>query len=139
MKYCPNPDCPFYLANNLISEFEDYVETCIDCAATLVNEEPVFELNEMLDEEIQPEALPDSELVILCSQLHPTEAHIMRGRLTAEGIPAFVANERSSSFYLPAPGGGVYLMVREVDFDQAAEVLGLEVRELEDEELEDGN
>lgn len=122
MKFCPNEECPYYLEHGFVAEYEDNIKACLDCDAQLVDEQPVFELEESADMSINPE--PESGMVILKSQLLPTEAHILRGRLEAEGIPAFVADEHVSSFYLPTTFGGARLMVRKRDLKSAAQILG---------------
>ena len=135
MKFCPNSECSFYLAHGYAAEFEDRIEECIDCGTALVDEQPVFDEEptdeayddepvEELDGELDDdESDPDSEMVILRAQLLPAEAHILRGRLEAEGIPAFVADEHMSSFYLPNSLGGARLLVRERDWELADEIL----------------
>jgi hypothetical protein len=54
------------------------------------------------------------------------EAHIVKGVLEAEGIPAVVVDENMTSLVIYTPAiGGVRLQVPDEDYDRARRVLGL--------------
>jgi hypothetical protein len=65
-------------------------------------------------------------LVTIASFNQPTEAHILKGRLEAEGIPCFLGDENivaAQPFYSVAVGG-VKLKVTEDDAEEARAILG---------------
>ncbi|MFC5271047.1 DUF2007 domain-containing protein [Adhaeribacter terreus] len=65
------------------------------------------------------------ELVTLAAYLMPVEAHILKGRLESEGIPAYVIGENFSTIYPFAAQltGGVKLKVAATDLERAKEIL----------------
>jgi len=67
----------------------------------------------------------NDELVTLAKYLMPLEAHILKGRLESEGIPAAVFNENFSTIYPFAAQltGGTELKVRARDLEKAQEIL----------------
>jgi len=62
--------------------------------------------------------------LIICQSL--SEAHIIKGRLTSEGIECFLTNENSNSV-LPVfnsmCGLGIQVIVRDVDYQKAVKLL----------------
>ena len=68
-----------------------------------------------------------SELVTITSYSEPLEAHIVKGRLEAEGIPTFIANEHhiSAAWYLSNALGGVKIQVHKQDHAKAINIIGL--------------
>ena len=75
------------------------------------------------------------ELVTLVKYLMPVEAHILKGQLESEGIPAYVIGENFSTFYPFAAQltGGVELKVAATHLERAKEILAHKPR-LSDEE-----
>ncbi len=57
----------------------------------------------------------------------PATAHIYKGRLEAEGVPAFLADEEivTANWFYSNAIGGVKLQVQEADAARAAKILGL--------------
>ena len=64
-------------------------------------------------------------LITIATFTNPLEAHIVRGRLQAEGIETWVAHEHHiwANWFLSTALGGVKLQVRPEDAQQAREVL----------------
>ena len=75
-------------------------------------------------------------LVTIATFSQAPQAHVLRGRLESEGIPAFLADENTvtANWLYSTAVGGVKLQVREADAARAREVLGLEEAAPEDEE-----
>ena len=123
MKFCPNPQCPFFLETALIAEFKDSAEQCIDCQTPLVVEFPAFE--QVLQEALPDEMFDEEEnlLVTLATYLHQAQARILRGRLYSEGILSFLAQEWVVEDSFSGAIGRLQLLVRETDFEQAIELL----------------
>lgn len=71
------------------------------------------------------------ELVTIARFTVGVEAHLAKGRLEAEGIPAFIADEHMASldFVYSSIIGGVRLRVRKVDAERAIELLNSELAE----------
>lgn len=66
-----------------------------------------------------------SELVTITSYSEPIEAHIVKGRLEAEGITAFIANEYhiSVAWFLSSALGGVKILVHKQDQNKAENII----------------
>ena len=66
-----------------------------------------------------------TKLITITSYSEPIEAYIVKGRLEAEGIPAFIANEHhiSLAWYLSHALGGVKIQVHMKDKNKAEEIL----------------
>jgi hypothetical protein len=64
-------------------------------------------------------------LITIATFTNPLEAHIVRGRLQAEGIETWVAHEHHiwANWFLSTALGGVKLQVRPEDVQQAGEIL----------------
>jgi hypothetical protein len=64
-------------------------------------------------------------LITIATFTNPLEAHIVSGRLQAEGIESFVAHEHHiwANWFLSTALGGVKLQVRPEDVHQAGEIL----------------
>jgi len=64
-------------------------------------------------------------LITIATYTNPLEAHIVRGRLQAEGIETYVAHEHHiwANWFLSTALGGVKLQVRPEDAQQAQEIL----------------
>lgn len=68
----------------------------------------------------------DDRLITIATFHQPFEAHIVKGRLEAEGVECFVQDEAVAQMVLYAPAiGGAKLQVRESDAARAAEILDL--------------
>lgn len=76
------------------------------------------------------------ELVTVAKYLMPVEAHILKGKLEAAGIPAAVFNENFSTIYPFAAQltGGTQLKVRAQDLERAKELLASSPYLADDEE-----
>jgi tetratricopeptide (TPR) repeat protein len=72
------------------------------------------------------------ELVTIANYGSVAEAYLAHGRLEAEGIWSFVADEYAAITVGPAVSGGSRLMVRNLDLEQAAEILGLDLSDEDD-------
>ena len=68
-----------------------------------------------------------SELITITSYSEPLEAHIVKGRLEAEGIPTYIANEHhiSAAWYLSNALGGVKIQVHKQDQIKAKNIINL--------------
>ena len=66
-----------------------------------------------------------NKLVTIATFTSPWEAHIAKGRLDADGIPAFIAHEHhiSAAWFLSNALGGVKLQVPEAYADAAQEII----------------
>ena len=110
MRYCPK--CR--------SEYQDWVQSCIDCGTALVD---------YLPEEPQPPAgkYSTEQIVTIATFNHPEEAYIQQGRLESEGIPSLVADDNivTANRFYSAATGGVRLQVRESDASEALRILNL--------------
>ncbi len=98
----------------MVAEYQDHVERCTDCGATLVSGEASIEA--VSTERTDPlHAGPPP--VVLRAFLHLAEAYVYHSRLEAEGIPAFVADERMGTLEgAGAPQlGGVRLLVADAE------------------------
>ncbi|MBK0403688.1 DUF2007 domain-containing protein [Adhaeribacter sp. BT258] len=75
------------------------------------------------------------ELVTLLKYLMPMEAHILKGRLESEGVPAYVIGENFSNIYPFAAQltGGVELKVAATHLERAQEILADKPRLSEEE------
>jgi hypothetical protein len=64
-------------------------------------------------------------LVTVSSHIDPTDAHIMRCRLEAEGVPAFVAHEHHVrlTWHLATALGGAKVQVAEEDAETAKQII----------------
>jgi uncharacterized C2H2 Zn-finger protein len=64
-------------------------------------------------------------MVTVSTHLEPTEAHIMRCRLEAEGIKAFVAHEHhvGLNWFMATALGGAKVQVAEADAEAARQVV----------------
>lgn len=65
------------------------------------------------------------DLITITSYSEPLEAHIVKGRLEAEGVPAFIANEHhiSVAWYLSNALGGVKIQVHKQDHEKAIKII----------------
>lgn len=119
MKHCPNPHCSFLARMDMVAEYQDHVERCLDCGAQLVpGEAPAA------PPAVAPQQGPP--LVVVATFLRVLEANAWRARLEAAGIPAFVADENVGYIYGGFDAyvtGGVRLMVPEPDAEQARQLL----------------
>ncbi len=72
-------------------------------------------------------------LTTIVASDYPMNLHILKGRLEAEGIPAFIADEEvvTMNWLYSTALGGVRLQVWRQDAERAAEILGLDWREEE--------
>jgi hypothetical protein len=68
-----------------------------------------------------------ARLVKVATFLNPSEAHLIKDLLGAQGITGYLFDERVQ-FLIPHPMGGIKLMVADVDKHQAKEL----IRELEE-------
>lgn len=66
-----------------------------------------------------------NELITINSYSEPLEAHIVKGRLEAEGIPTYIAHEHhiSVAWYLSNALGGVKIQVHKQDYKKAINIL----------------
>lgn len=71
------------------------------------------------------EAPTAGDLVAVAQFYTPTEAYILAGRLTAEGIPAFVADVHATQAqpHLAIVTGGVRVLVHEAESDRALHIV----------------
>ena len=81
------------------------------------------EAKENLDA-LKAELAAQSRVVTLAMFSYPAEAYILKSKLEAEGIWAFVANVETSIVY-GSGIGGIKLQVKEKDAEKAREILGL--------------
>ncbi|HEX3810232.1 MAG TPA: DUF2007 domain-containing protein [Rhizomicrobium sp.] len=62
------------------------------------------------------------QLVTIASQLNPWEAHILKGRLEADGIFAVVIDENNFSYGMWATSSGVRVQVQSENVARALEI-----------------
>jgi Putative prokaryotic signal transducing protein len=70
-------------------------------------------------EEAPDDLVIDGDLVILDRVLTPAEAHMLRGRLELEGIPATVTDDNMAQILSPMLIGGVRVLVPESYLERA--------------------
>lgn len=123
LKFCPNPECPFFLETALIAEFKDSAEVCLDCQTSLVEIFPDFEqpITEALPDELYDEE--EHLLVTLATYLHQAQARLLRNRLVMVNIHSHLAQEFVEADSFSGAIGRLQLLVRESDFEQAIEHL----------------
>ncbi len=117
MKHCPNPDCPYLHEFGVAAEYEDRVQTCLDCGTPLVDGPAPR------PEKDEPQLLPD--LALIRTTMHTTEADLIKARLEAAGIPVFLKNYETINanwFYANALGW-IQVMVRKQDAARARQIL----------------
>lgn len=89
----------------------------------------------------QPDTSRETSLATIATFSYPTQAHILRTRLEAEGIETFIADELTitGNWLYSNAVGGVKLQVRESDMARAREILNQESvsAEMTDAELDD--
>jgi len=117
MKHCPNPQCPFLLEHGIAAEYEDRVETCLDCGTQLVPGPAPR------PQKSTPPPLPN--LVMIRTAMYTTEADLIKARLEAEGIPVFLKNYETinANWFYASALGWIQVMVREQDADRARQIL----------------
>ena len=78
------------------------------------------------------------KLATIATFTSPWEAHIAKGRLGAEGIPAFIAHEHhiSAAWFLSNALGGVKLQVPDAYADAAQEIIQAHIKGKYEEALE---
>jgi hypothetical protein len=83
-RHCPNPECLGLARDGRVAEFEDTIETCIDCGTRLLpgewlpDEDPALEYN-------------DLRTVFIAE--NPVQGHLVAGAIEAEGIPVYLKGE----------------------------------------------
>ncbi len=132
MKHCPNPDCPYLLQHGIAVEYEDRVETCRDCGASLAPG-PAPQPDKK-----SPPPLPD--LVTIRTTMHTTEADLIKARLEAAGIPVFLKNYETinANWFYASALGWIQVIVREQDAARARSILDEASEETIIEEPPDG-
>jgi tetratricopeptide (TPR) repeat protein len=108
-------------------------EEALEAYQTALDAEPGFEDAMENLEELQSELGISDEPVTIATFGSVGDAHVAKGRLEADGIPAFVLDEYAASTFGLGQTGGIRLQVRGSDVDRAVQILGLE--EDEEEEL----
>ena len=106
MKFCPNNQCPYFLEQGMVAAFDDRLVQCTNCGASLSSELP-----------------EESGMVAIKNHLLSIEAHRLRERFEANGIPAYVTDDNVSSFYILTTFGGAQLLIHQRDWDKAVQVL----------------
>jgi tetratricopeptide (TPR) repeat protein len=78
--------------------------------------------------ELEAELGKGWELVTIAAFSFPAQAHVVKGRLEAEGIRAFVVDEElvTANWLYSGAVGGVKVKVREGDVERALDILGME-------------
>jgi len=111
-------------------EVDDELEVCWACGTTVEGvEDPHF-----FDEPSERRVIEVPEnLVTVTKHLLGPEAHAMRSRLEAEGIPAFIFNEMSTTVGLLSntASEGAELKVPDYCLERAREILGIMEEEQE--------
>jgi hypothetical protein len=90
MKYCPNPECPFFADIGEPGEYVDTATRCSDCGAELVTRRPDFsELPTLQWDDMTPVmSIPDAALVPVIESL-----------LAGEGIAHYVHGENLQDLF----------------------------------------
>jgi hypothetical protein len=129
MQYCPK--CR--------SEYQDWVEKCVDCNVKLVD--------------TKPEAVPESNvitkgkrsylkqpLVPVGSFTNTIEAQFNKGILESEGIDSIIANPDVLIAYQPdaSSSSNLSLLVRESDAEKAREILNSIDKDISEEDFTEG-
>lgn len=90
MKYCPNPQCPYYVDIGEPGEYVDTATRCSDCGAELVEQRPDFsDLPTLQWDDMTPIfSIPDAALVPVIESL-----------LAGEGIAHYVHGENLQDLF----------------------------------------
>jgi hypothetical protein len=123
------------------ADVEDQFEICWSCGS---NREGVTDPNFVREEDAAAaEGAPDRpDLVTVARFLTPGEAHLLRSRLEAEGIEAFVEGELTSTAWGADVLGGSEVQVAEKDLARAQqiyEIVGHHEPRPDDEEEAEGS
>lgn len=117
--YCPNDDCPDFVAYGVRGEYRDGVTTCPKCKALLLSGSPAT-LH-------QPERGEGEPLVPVGSFEYEHEANLAVSFLAANGILAIIASDDCGRTdpILGVVTGGLHLMVPESRAEEAVGLLEL--------------
>ena len=78
---------------------------------------------ENIDEDADSEAEEKQEFETVARSFTPTEMHILRGRLEADGIPTFIADDNINQTNLAIAAGGVRLQVAHQHVEEAKRIV----------------
>lgn len=124
MRHCPNPECPHLVATGHCAELRDDIELCPDCGQpTAWGPSPG---DPPISEPAEPQLGEDPTRLVEVAEfttLH--EAEMAREMLRAYGIHAELTDRYVSGMGLPlhALGGGLHMLVRPDQIDQARDLL----------------
>ena len=116
MKYCDNPECPYFKRVNKFAEYRDEFNTCSDCGSVLKSgDRPEIGIDDL---DIDP-------LVNISSYRDLQDAYLAKGRLESEGVKVFLRNEHTIGvqWLYSTALGGVKLDVPESQVQQAVSIL----------------
>jgi len=118
--FCPNDDCPDYLATGLRAEYRDEVLVCPFCGTPLVYERPSAAPVADVDLPAKPPVADDEELEPVIEATDPTEVPIIKSMLDAAGIPYLTRGEdpfnsfrgvfASGSIFHPRSSGVIFVV-----------------------------
>ncbi|UCG77952.1 MAG: DUF2007 domain-containing protein [Nitrospirota bacterium] len=117
MKYCDNPDCPYFIRVNKYAEYFDEIDKCSDCGSELKHGERP-EVEDIIHDEKEA-------LVNIAGYRDLQDAYLAKGILESEGITVFLKNEHTIGvqwLYSNALGG-VQLAVPKEQADDARIIL----------------
>lgn len=115
--YCPNDECPDYVACGIRGEYRDGLTTCPRCNATLLPGSPPVSA--------EPEFTGADRLVPIASFEYEHQANVAISFLAANGIAAIVASDDCgrTNPILGIVTGGVRVMVHESQAREAIDLL----------------
>ncbi|MDQ3247876.1 MAG: hypothetical protein M3Q45_01580 [Chloroflexota bacterium] len=96
MKHCPNPTCSFLASMQMVAEFHDNIEVCVDCGTRLVAGAAP---------EIDPAAIslqsspPDprtAQVVTLCTLDSAEDAVLLKAKLEFQDIPVTIVQTKQA-------------------------------------------
>ncbi|HSL19664.1 MAG TPA: hypothetical protein VLB51_17295 [Methylomirabilota bacterium] len=120
--FCPNNDCPDFVASGLRAEYRDDISVCPYCGTPLVAERPADTAPAEGEAGSRPGPwiADDEELEPVIEATDPTEVPIIRGMLDAAGIPyltrgedaltAFPGTFAGASIFNPRARGVVFVV-----------------------------
>lgn len=140
--YCPNPDCPDYLASGQPGEYVEGITVCPFCETELVEEEPDMEAiraaREHVDEEPaadEPETTDelDEELVVIANCADREHAEIATTYLMEHDIDVFESDDPFGDRGVTGFDQSIQLLTLESQAERATELLEKLEKELEQE------
>jgi hypothetical protein len=104
------------------SEFQDWVENCVDCGTGLVNTKPAGKLAPEYKSQTEDNQYTTNSMAMIGQFGSILDAELYKQILESEGIDSQVVDFNANSGFHRADGT-VMLLVRQSDAEKAAEIL----------------